>query len=85
VRYFHRTSHEAAALIDAGGFADAEGRFGTSQSWRGVWISDEVLDEHEGIDPSRMASRLRDRRARGRDRPWEWAEAGKRARVPTDV
>ena len=46
LRVFHRTSHADAIMRD--GFRDAEGSYGTSQTRRGVWVSDVPLDVNEG-------------------------------------
>jgi len=45
---FHRTAEDIARKIIAEGFRDGEGSYGTRRLHRGVWVSDQPLDENEG-------------------------------------
>jgi hypothetical protein len=47
MRVYHRTTANAARHILVNGFRDGEGTYITAQTWRGVWVSDRVLDESE--------------------------------------
>ncbi len=74
VRYYHRTTADAARSIFSDGFRDGEGTYLTGVAHRGVWVSDEPLDANEGatgrillcveIDPAKLAE-------------YEWKEADK--------
>ena len=46
MKVYHRTS--AAEAILQHGFRDGEGCYMTATRWRGVWVSDQPLDENEG-------------------------------------
>lgn len=48
MRFFHRTTAAAAEEILRSGFRDSEGTYLTELVWRGVWVSDEPLDESDG-------------------------------------
>lgn len=80
---FHRSPMGAA--IAATGFRDAEGCYMTSEVWRGVWLSDNPLDENEGAKGADLLAV---------DIPleaiadYEWVEEGKSYRewlVPAEV
>ena len=43
---YHRTN--ASSQILAEGFRDGAGTYMTDREWRGVWLSDRVLDANEG-------------------------------------
>ena len=45
---YHRTYYERARRILEGGLRDGTGTYMTQQTWSGVWLSDEPLDENEG-------------------------------------
>ena len=48
MKFYHRTTREAADAILVHGFQDAEGPYMTANIHRGVWISDMPLDVNEG-------------------------------------
>ena len=85
MRFFHRTSPTVAAAILAEGFRDGTGTYLTTNTYTGVWISDQALDENEGafgdtllsIDiPEEVVSEF------------EWIEEGKGHReflVPAEI
>lgn len=50
MKFFHTTWAHAADSIEAAGFRDGEGTYGTSNVYAGVWVADKVLgiNEHGG-------------------------------------
>jgi hypothetical protein len=46
--FYHRTTEKAAAKILKGGFRDGQGRYMTTVTLQGVWVSDVPLDSNEG-------------------------------------
>jgi hypothetical protein len=46
---YHRTNHESAKQIQAHGFRDGVGRYVTTNTYSGVWLSNVPLDENEGV------------------------------------
>jgi len=76
VKFYHRTTREAADTILAHGFRDAEGNYLTANIYRGVWISEMPLDVHEGAKGDvllivEVAVDVTDMDQ------WEWVEEGK--------
>jgi hypothetical protein len=49
MRVYHRTSHDLAARILAEGFRDGHGTYMIDEMFRGVWVSDQPLHEHDGV------------------------------------
>jgi hypothetical protein len=69
---FHRTDRAAAILHD--GFRDGEGNYLTDRLWRGVWLSDQPLDENDGAFGSNVLTvEIPGEIAE----PFEWNEEGK--------
>ena len=48
VKLYHRTNHGSAILAD--GFRDAEGRWGMTRTYSGVWVSAVPFDLTEGAE-----------------------------------
>jgi hypothetical protein len=47
MRFYHRTTADAARSILSDGFRDTTGYYLTEREWCGVWLSDEPLDPTE--------------------------------------
>jgi hypothetical protein len=47
MKLYHRTTRANAVAILREGFRDGEGRYGTDQLFRGVWLSDVPLDAND--------------------------------------
>lgn len=76
LRLYHATTPEATRAIRKGGFRDSSGHYLTNRIWKGVWFSDQPLDENEGTRGSIvlevMVNLEEDDLAR-----FEWREGGK--------
>jgi hypothetical protein len=73
-RYFHRTTADRALQIFKEGFCDGEGSYGTSNVYRGVWLSNVPLDVNEGAEGEVVLTvRLRSDLVSD----WEWVEESK--------
>ena len=76
MRFYHRTSTEAAQAILREGFRDTTGTYMTDEEFTGVWVSERPLDCNEGawgdvvlqIELEATAEELAD---------FEWVEEGK--------
>jgi hypothetical protein len=82
LKLFHRT--DAAQEILDRGFRDGEGTYLTTRRFRGVWLSDEPLDENDGVAGSTL---LMIEIPEEVVASWEWVEEGKGYReflVPAD-
>jgi hypothetical protein len=74
---FHRTTEEAAASILRNGFKDATGRYGTTQDWTGVWVSNIPLRAGLGGAEGNAFLRIALRAHAAKLSEFEWVEKGK--------
>lgn len=87
MRLFHRTKADNARAILAGGFRDAEGRYLTDQTFRGVWLSDRPLNINQGADGDTLLEVALDV-GEAELAEWEWVEEDKPYReflIPASV
>jgi len=76
MKFYHRTTREAADAILVHGFQDAEGPYMTANIHRGVWISDMPLDVNEGAKGEVLLAVEVAVDVADADQ-WEWIEEGK--------
>lgn len=74
VRFYHRTTREAAYAILRKGFREGTGTYLTRKVWRGVWICDVPLDANEGAKGDILLEVLIPIEL---VKPYEWVEEGK--------
>lgn len=87
MRLYHRTTSLNANNILVGGFSDGEGTYLTKQTWRGVWLSDRILDENEGAGGDAILE-VTSNIDSGTLSFYEWKEEGKSYRewlVPAEL
>jgi hypothetical protein len=56
MRLFHRTYRRNADAILRDGFRNATGNYLTKHLYKGVWFSNEILDENEGANGDTVLS-----------------------------